>query len=84
MVVRLLGEGRKFHFEKMMGPGKYDDLTTYVREKSEAHGVIVIIVGGNKGEGFSCQADIVTLSLLPKMLRDVANQIEKDQGSLND
>jgi len=63
----------------MIGAGKYDELTTYVREQSQARGAIVIIIGGNKGEGFSCQTDLTTLLLLPEMLRDIANQMEKDR-----
>lgn len=39
------------------GPGKYDDVTTYVRQQTEAKdGVIVIVLGGNKGAGTSVQA----------------------------
>ena len=41
-----------------IGPGKYDDLCTYVREKAHAQMAIVIIVGGDKGEGFSCQSTL--------------------------
>lgn len=37
------------------GPGKYDALCTYVREKAEAAGVILIVLGGNKGHGHSVQ-----------------------------
>jgi hypothetical protein len=35
------------------GPGKYDDLTTLVRERAKAHAVVVIVVEGTKGSGFS-------------------------------
>lgn len=36
-----------------LGPGKYDDLCTYVREKAKAEGAIVIVYGGERGQGFS-------------------------------
>lgn len=37
------------------GPGKYDDLCTYVREQSEGESVIVLVVGGRLGSGISRQ-----------------------------
>jgi len=68
-----------------IGPGKYDDLCTYVRdqvgiaEEGQSGGVIVIVLGGNKGSGFSCQADLKTTLLLPDMLEDVARQMRKPE-----
>lgn len=59
-----------------MGEGKYNDLCTYVREQAQATGAIVIILQGNKGHGFSCQAPIEKTAGLPEVLRSVANQIE--------
>ena len=59
-----------------VGPGKYDDEATWVRERAKASGVILIVIGGDRGQGFACQATLeVTLSL-PTMLRDIADQIE--------
>lgn len=66
-----------------IGPGKYDDLCTMVREKvgidvsANGGGVIVIVLGGNKGNGFACQADVQTTLLLPDMLESVAKQIRQ-------
>jgi hypothetical protein len=40
-----------------MATGKYDDLCTYVREQTKADGVVVIVVGGDKGHGFAVQCD---------------------------
>jgi hypothetical protein len=59
------------------GPGKYDDLCSLVRDKAQAMGVLVIVLGGEKGNGFSCQADLATTLMLPDLLRTVADQIEK-------
>ena len=59
------------------GPGKYDDLATYVRDKAEAVGVAIIIVGGNKGEGFAVQAPLDLVLKLPEMLRNMADEIER-------
>lgn len=64
-----------------VGPGKYDDVCTLVREQvgigDEGGGVIVIVLGGNKGNGFSCQADLRTTLLLPDMLEEIARQIRQ-------
>jgi hypothetical protein len=60
------------------GPGKYDDLATTVREQAKANGVIVIVIGGDKGTGFSVQGGVETLLALPTILRSTADQIEQD------
>ena len=64
-----------------IGPGKYDDVCSYVVEQvgigAQGGGVIVIVFGGNKGNGFSCQADLRTTVLLPDMLENIAKQIRE-------
>lgn len=60
-----------------IGPGKYDDLATYVREKAEAAGAIVFVIDGNKGNGFAMQAPFDVTLRLPAMLRHMADEIEK-------
>jgi hypothetical protein len=62
----------------MIGPGKYDDQATKVRAATQARGVILIVIGGNCGEGFSCQATLEVTLALPAMLRSIADQIEAD------
>lgn len=59
-----------------MGPGKYDDVCTDVLEKTKARGVIVIVLDGSLGHGFSVQADAATTFMLPEMLRRVADEVE--------
>lgn len=59
-----------------MGPGKYDDLCTYVREQSGGQGAIVIVIGGKRGNGFACQTDLATLQSLPEILRHMADEID--------
>lgn len=59
------------------GSGKYDDLCTEVRQKSGAEGVIVIVLGGHLGNGFSVQADVDTLARIPDLLESVAKQIRQ-------
>jgi hypothetical protein len=67
----------------MLGPGKYDDLCSHVRQEAQAPCAIVIVLEGNKGTGFSVQADMVTLTMLPKILRDMAGTIERDLTKKN-
>lgn len=62
----------------MLGPGKYDHLCTYVRKESGGDGAIIIVLNGENGNGFSCQATPETTKLLPAILRDLAGQIEGD------
>ncbi len=61
------------------GPGKYDDIATAAREQTDAKCIVLVVLGGNRGNGFSVQAtadvhpdDLVTV------LRKVADQIEHD------
>jgi hypothetical protein len=65
----------------MMGPGKYDELCTLVRRLAgigDTGAVVVIVIGGDKGHGFSCQGSLTTTVILPPMLRQLADQIERD------
>lgn len=61
-----------------VGPGKYDDYATTVRLGARAKGVILLVLGGEKGSGFSVQADGPTTLQLPALLRNIADQIEAD------
>ncbi len=62
----------------MIGPGKYDELTTWVREKTNGETVVVIVIGGARGSGFDVQSTKpMHLTILPRVLRDVADEIEK-------
>jgi hypothetical protein len=61
-----------------LGPGKYDALCTYVREKSGGKGAIVIVIGDTpEANGVSCQADLRTTLRLPSILRIVADELEE-------
>jgi hypothetical protein len=67
-----------------LGPGKYDDLCTLVREKSRAQGVILIVVGGDRGEGFSVQATAGVVRVLPDLLDSVSQQLRETQDHVRD
>lgn len=66
-----------------LGPGKYDDVCVTVRERvgiteNTGGGVLVIVLGGEKGNGFSMVADERTMEMVPDMLEFVAKQIRRD------
>jgi hypothetical protein len=64
------------------GAGKYDELATLVRETTQAEAAVVLVGGGNRGDGFSVQLltndAIGALLKLAKALRDTAALIEAD------
>jgi len=47
-------------------------------ERTKADGAILIVIGGALGHGFSVQADARTALNLPKLLRQIADDIEQD------
>jgi NAD(P)H-dependent flavin oxidoreductase YrpB (nitropropane dioxygenase family) len=57
-------------------PGKYDDLTTEVRQKAKAAGILLIVFEGTKGSGFSAQVSPVMTLALPAILRQIADEID--------
>lgn len=59
------------------GPGKYDTLCTMVREQTGASSVLLVILDGVNGNGFSCQTDLAGTLALPDLLEMVAKQIRE-------
>lgn len=62
------------------GGGKYNSYATMVREAAEATGVVVMIFDGVRGSGFCVQGPIILTAILPKLLREMADTIEKDNA----
>jgi len=60
-----------------IGPGKYDDIATVVRTQAKAEGVLLLVVNGARGSGFSAQLSLDLTLTLPTILRDLAKQIEE-------
>jgi len=60
------------------GPGKYDDLATIIQARTGAQGIMLAVVGGDKGDGFSVIATLDTAQAIPHALRKVADEIERD------
>lgn len=57
--------------------GKYDDVCTAVREATNGQGVVVVVINGTRGSGFSVQAvdSLFPALVLSGILEDVARQI---------
>ncbi len=62
----------------MMGPGKYDSVASAARHICVAEGVVLIVFNGLAGSGFQCQLPPKLAEEMPKILREVAEQIERD------
>jgi len=59
------------------GPGIYDWAATQARRDTLAEGVILIVLNGEHGNGFSVQAPREVTEVLPDLLRDIAGKIER-------
>jgi len=60
------------------GPGKFDLLCTYVREKAGAEGAAVVVIDANgTNSGFSVQCPRALYKPLASVFRHVANEIER-------
>lgn len=60
----------------MLKPGKYDAEAEALLQKLGAEGLILIVVGGQKGSGMSVKSNPVLLAALPGLMRTVADMIE--------
>lgn len=73
----------------MLGKGKYDDACSQARAETKADGVILIVLNGEKGTGMSVQLPGWAVEQIPHVIRQVADEIERDfkraieQGNLN-
>ena len=61
-----------------IGPGKYDDLCSSVREHAGAAGAVLLVIGGSRGSGLSVQASAGVQMLLPELLEELAQTIRAD------
>lgn len=59
-------------------PGKYDDILTEALKQAGAQTGVLMVIQGNKGEGYSVQATLEELILLPGWLRKMADVVEAD------
>jgi hypothetical protein len=59
------------------GPGKYDDAVTTLREILGARGILLVVVDGIHGSGFSAQLPPRETLTLPEILRHLADEIDQ-------
>jgi hypothetical protein len=59
------------------GPGKYDPECTEIRARLKAHGVLLMVFSGDRGSGFAAQLTPEMTMNLPKILRGIADEIER-------
>lgn len=63
-------------------PGRYDDKALQLLAETSADAVVLFVLGGDKGSGFSCtvtpHAAAKLHRVLPAMLRDIATVIENE------
>jgi hypothetical protein len=58
-----------------LGGGKYE--AALLRVQEEVHGsVLLVVIGGKHGDGFAVAATVEVIGGIPRLLRDVAGQIE--------
>ena len=62
----------------MQGAGIYDEEATAIRERLHAQGIILAVVNGDLGSGFSVQLRPELRARMPGLLRRIAEQMEKD------
>jgi hypothetical protein len=67
------------HPTDIEGPGKYDEVTTFVRQVTHAQSVLVLVIGGMHGQGFSVQGTDRFIEALPDVLEDMARNIREQR-----
>ena len=63
----------------MEGPGKYDESCTAARLATGSGNIILIVIRGTHGESFSAQVHPIFIPFIPTILRDIADNIEREQ-----
>ncbi len=58
-------------------PGKYDPECTAAREACDADGALLIVIGGDRGDGFAAQLPGPLVKPVIAILREVADQMEE-------
>lgn len=67
-----------------LGGGKYDEEAVQAFESTQAEHLVLIVVGGKKGNGFECRStDPLFSMLLPELLHECANKIEEDLSKIH-
>lgn len=62
----------------MKGAGKYDLQCSKARKSTKAKAAILIIIDGKEGSGISVQVNPNDVSKVAPILRNIADQMEKE------
>jgi hypothetical protein len=65
-----------------LGGGRYEKETRDIRHNLRALGVILIVFNGSKGDGFEVHIPDLLASAVPKVLREIADEMEADTNQL--
>lgn len=63
--------------KSLEGEGKYDQECQQAFESCQAEGILLIVINGRLGHGFSAVLNHRLTMLVPTLLRKVADEIEK-------
>jgi len=61
-----------------VGKGRYDEICEAVREETGAFGAILLIMDGDRGNGFSVQVPPEVLGRVPELLQHLADAIQEE------
>lgn len=61
-----------------IGRGKYYEECRAAAAATKGQAAFLIVLNGKRGSGFACETSILDLIELPRILRNVADQIEAD------
>ena len=62
------------------GGGKYDVEASALRAVTDADGVIIVVLGGNRGSGFSLQILPEHLGAVVTVLEQVVRELRKEES----
>jgi hypothetical protein len=62
------------------GPGRYNAECTAAREACASEGAVLLVYNGRHGQGFEVQGPLEMIAALPRVLRELASQIEQQQS----
>lgn len=61
--------------------GKYDEISKHVLHATHAQIAMVVVLGGNKGHGFSiCSTGIIPPEVIAELLENVAQKIRAQEN----
>jgi hypothetical protein len=78
-LAKIAGVAHLTRSRKAMEMGKYQNVAKISAQLTEAEAVVLIVVNGTEGSGFSIHADSGIRELLPRVLRKVAREISDSE-----